>query len=229
MATRAKPPTQKPPAKKRTPARKVATKAAGVSQSQLLDKALDLIKWVDSPMKLFNVVVLSSLFFIGWVTWDSRHIIIHAVTTSHKMPTLEETDKIAPVAQKLMADTEATIVVVNSANLVINSRTTVLAMSRTGRESSIEGTQSSLFNQAPQRNRAVIAMLAGEVICEPFEASSKVGEWGQRLGVTFMCRGSIPPEVGAFAGYVSVGFREQPRDLQAVKSIINQASSRMSR
>lgn len=232
MATRAtKAPAKRTTAtRKKAPARKATPRSSGgVSQAQMLDRAIDLIKWVDSPWKLFEVVVLVSLFFIGYLTWDSRHIILSAVTTSHKMPTLEETAKIVPVAERLMADAEATIVVVNSANLVLNSRTTVIAISKSGRESSVEGAHSSLFNQAPQRNRAIIAMLAGEVLCEPFEASSKVGEWGQRLGVTFMCRGSIPPEIGAFAGYVSVGFREAPRDIVAVKTIISHAASKMSR
>jgi hypothetical protein len=92
----------------------------------------------------------------------------------------------------------------------------------------MEGTVTSLFNASADRNSAMVAMLNGEVLCEEFNPSSKVGEWGAKQGVKFMCRGAIPPDLGKFAGYVAIGFKTKPEDIAALKTRINLASTDMS-
>jgi hypothetical protein len=119
-------------------------------------------------------------------------------------------------------------VLVHKANLTINSRTTILTIGPNGREKSIEGTVTSLFNANPERNKAMIAMLAGEVACDRLTIASKSSEWESKQGVTFICRGGIPPEIGDFDGYVAVGWKKEPTDLTVVKTRINLASSEMS-
>jgi hypothetical protein len=61
-------------------------------------------------------------------------------------------------------------------------------------------------------------MLNNEVACKPFESSSPIGEWAKSQGVKYMCRASIPSEIGKFAGYIAVGFKEEPRDLVSIKT-----------
>ena len=132
-------------------------------------------------------------------------------------------------AKSLLKDVDGLIVLVHKANLATNSRTTVLAMNADGsREKKIEGTITSLFNASSDRNAAMVAMLNNEVICEEFNPSSKVGEWGSKQGVKFMCRGSIPPDPGKFAGYIAIGFASKPEDISALKTRINLAASDMS-
>jgi hypothetical protein len=92
----------------------------------------------------------------------------------------------------------------------------------------MEGTVTSLFNASADRNAAMVAMLNNEILCEEFNPSSKVGEWGVKQGVKFMCRGSIPPDMGKFAGYVAIGFKEKPEDIAALKTRINLAATDMS-
>jgi hypothetical protein len=43
-----------------------------------------------------------------------------------------------------------------------------------------------------------------------------------------MCRGSIPPDPGKFAGYIAIGFKDKPEDIGALKTRINLAASDMS-
>jgi hypothetical protein len=217
MVTRKKPVEVAPPPKVEAPK---PTDAVG--------RITDLIKWVDSPFKLFTVILLSFLAFAGYFAWDSRQVILHAIQNQDKMPQIAKQESLVPVAQSLMKDLDAAIVVVNKANLVVNSRTTVLAIGPNGREKTLEGTVTSLFNASVERNQAMVAMLNGEVLCDKFDSSSKVGEWGVKNGATFMCRGSIPPEVGKFAGYIAVGFKDKPDDITAVKTRINLAASEMS-
>jgi hypothetical protein len=223
MVTRKKPVEAVP-----EPVKAEAPKVEAAKPSDALGKVIGLIEWVDSPFKLFTVILLSFLAFAGYFAWDSRQVILQAIQSQDKMPQIAKQESLVPVAQSLMKDLDAIIVVVNKANLVTNSRTTILAMGPNGREKPIEGTVTSLFNASVERNQAMVAMLNGEVLCEKFDGSSKVGEWGVKNGVVFMCRGSIPPEVGKFAGYIAVGFKEKPEDITAIKTRINLASTEMS-
>jgi hypothetical protein len=145
------------------------------------------------------------------------------------MPQLAKQDELLAPARSLMKDVDGLVVLVHKANLATNSRTTVLALNVDGsREKAMEGTVTSLFNASADRNAAMVAMLNNEVLCEEFNPSSKVGEWGAKQGVKFMCRGSIPPDPGKFAGYVAIGFKQKPEDIAALKTRINLAATDMS-
>ena len=194
-----------------------------------LGKVIGLIEWVDNPFKLFTVILLSFLAFAGYFAWDSRQVILQAITTQDKMPQLAKQEALLTPARSLLKDVDGVVLLVHKANLATNSRTTVLALNSDGsREKSMEGTVTSFFNASADRNSAMVAMLNGEVLCEEFNPSSKVGEWGVKQGVKFMCRGAIPPDLGKFAGYVAIGFKNKPEDIAALKTRINLASTDMS-
>jgi hypothetical protein len=207
----------------------IAAKIEAKKDDSALGKVIGLIEWVDNPFKLFTVILLSFLFFAGYFAWDSRQVILHAITTQDKMPQLAKQENLLAPARSLMKDVDGIVVLIHKANLSTNSRTTVLALNADGsREKAIEGSITSLFNASSDRNSAMVAMLNGEVICEEFNPSSKVGEWGVKQGVKFMCRGSIPPDMGKFAGYVAIGFKNKPEDIAALKTRINLAATDMS-
>ena len=199
------------------------------TESGYLDKAIELIKWVDTPFKLFGVVVLTILFGFGYFAWDSRQVILNAITSHEKLPQLKERDSMIPIAEFMQKDLESVTVVVHKVNLVTNSRVTMFALSEKGIDRSLDGMVSSLFGADPSRNSAVIQMLAGEVACNPLVVTGKSSEWESKQGVTFVCRGSIPPPVGEFAGYIAVGFKKEPQDLTAVKTRINLASTELAK
>jgi hypothetical protein len=233
MVTAKKTPAKVAPVKRRIVKPKVeatpAPKPEAKKDDSNLGKVIGLIEWVDNPFKLFTVILLSFLFFAGYFAWDSRQVILQAITTQDKMPQLAKQENLLAPARSLMKDVDGLVVLVHKANLTINSRTTVFALNSDGsREKSMEGTVTSLFNASADRNAAMVAMLNGEVLCEEFNPSSKVGEWGAKQGVKFMCRGSIPPDMGKFAGYVAIGFKEKPEDIAALKTRINLAATEMS-
>jgi hypothetical protein len=232
--TAVKAPAKVAPVKRRTPKPKVVApvvkqKPAEAAKTDAIGRVTDLIKWVDSPFKLLTVISLSFLAFTGYFAWDSRQVILQAIQNQDHMPQLVKQDDLIDPAKSLMKDVDGLVVLVHKANLTTNSRTTVLAINADGsREKKIEGTVTSLFNASPDRNAAMVAMLNNEVLCEEFNPSSKVGEWGVKQGVKFMCRGSIPPDPGKFAGYLAIGFKEKPEDISALKTRINLASTDMS-
>jgi hypothetical protein len=209
---------------KRAAVKKTTPKAA---PRDMTDKILDLIKWVDNPFKLVSVILLSTIAFTGYFAWDSRQVILAAIKSSNSMPQLKTHDELVPIANRLVKETQAVGLVINKVNLATNSRTTVLAIANGERNHKLEGITVSLFNESPARNADVVSMLNNEIACKQFESSSPVGEWAKSQGVTYMCRGSIPNEIGKFAGYVAVGFKAEPRDLTSVKTRIILAASEM--
>jgi len=211
---------------RKTAARPVKT-APKAAPKDMTDKILDLIKWVDNPFKLISVVLLSTIFFLGYLTWDSRQVILAAISSNSTMPQLKTHDELLPLASRLVKDVNAVGVVVNKVNLATNSRTTVLAIANGERNHKLEGVTVSLFAASPERNADIVSMLNNEVACKPFESSSPVGEWAKLMGVTYMCRASIPNEIGKFAGYIAVGFTSEPRDLISVKTRMILAASEM--
>ena len=235
-----KPPAKVAPIKRRAPRPKpeqtinvsmaapIAPKPESKKDDSTLGKIIGLIEWVDNPFKLFTVILLAFLAFAGYFAWDSRQVLLHAITTQDKMPQLAKQENLLAPARSLLKDVDGIVLLIHKANLATNSRTTMLALNADGsREKSMEGTVTSLFNASADRNSAMVAMLNGEVLCEEFNPSSKVGEWGIKQGVKFMCRGSIPPDLGKFAGYVAIGFKNKPEDIAALKTRINLASTDM--
>jgi hypothetical protein len=213
---------------KRAVARKPVVKAVPkAAPKDLTDKIVDLIKWVDNPFKLVSVILLSTIAFTGYFAWDSRQVILAAIKSSNSMPQLKDHEQLIPLANTLVKEVNAVGVVVNKVNLATNSRTTVLAIANGERNHKLEGLTVSLFAASPERNADVVSMLNNEVACKPFESSSPVGEWAKLMGVTYMCRASIPNEIGKFAGYIAVGFKAEPRDLISVKTRMILAASEM--
>ena len=206
----------------------VDVSGATKSASSMMDKAIDLIKWVDTPFKLFEVILLASVFFFGYFAWDSRTVILDAITQSSKVTNLKEVNHLVPVVDSLQKDLEATTVIVHKASLNVNTRKTMIAFGPKGRDNSLDGLNSSLFSKDQSRNAGIIGMLNGEIVCDKISVLDKSAEWEFKQGVTFVCRGGIPPEIGDFDGYVAVGWRKEPSDIAVIKTRINLASSEMS-
>jgi hypothetical protein len=219
----AKKPVAKTAAKKavvkRVPVKRLPIKRAKAVQKQdMTDKILDLIKWVDNPFKLVSVILLSTIVFAGYFAWDSRQVILAAIQSNNSMPQLKTHEELVPMSNKLVKDIGAVGIVVNKVNLATNSRTTILAIANGERNHKLEGVTVSLFAASPERNADIVSMLNNEVSCKPFQSSSPVGEWAKSQGVTYMCRASIPNEIGKFAGYIAVGFKSEPLDINSVKT-----------
>ena len=227
--------TAKKPAKK-APSKKVPKKVfhpraqkAVKPNAAALDKAIDIIKWVDTPFKLIVVILLGFFGLAGFLVYQNQEKLINKVISHETMPIMVPDDKIVTASQALMKDLRAETIIVHEVNLSSNARVTRVALSADGRYAPLEGKKGAFFSGSPARNHAAIAMLNGEVLCETFEASSDVGDWIISKGVTYACRGSIPPEQGSMVGYLAVGFKSPPRDIIAVKTRINQTTRELAK
>ena len=223
---------KKPTVKKTTPKIKVAEKPIEVvvvpkAPSGWMDKAFDLVKWVDSPFKLITVIILGLSGLVGFVAYKQQDLIIGNLTSKDKMQILLADEKLSSLSRELLRNAGAETVIVHQVDLPKNMRITRIVQSHDGRFAPLEGSKGSFFSGSPARNKAAVSMLNGEILCEKFEASSSVGDWSVSRGVTYTCRGSIPPEVGHMIGYIAIGFKKEPRDLVSVKSLINQTANDM--
>ena len=171
--------TAKAPAKVAAVKRSIPKPIPAPKNQTTTDKVIDLIKWVDNPFKLFTVILLSFLAFAGYFAWDSRQVILGAITSNTHKSSLREVPVLEKIAQGVMKDLEADTIVVHKANLVVNGRTTLLAYGPKGRETAFDGYNSTLFNKDPVRNAAMIAMMNGEVYCAKQEVTGKTSEWKQ--------------------------------------------------
>lgn len=214
---------------KRPVKRKTKRAPSHRSGGSLLDRAIDIIKWVDSPFKLFVVVLLGILGLSGWIVYQNQDKLVTRFVMSEHMPILVTDERIVALSTNLIRDLRAEAVLVHEINLSSNARITRVALSQEGRYAPLEGKKGAFFSGSPARNHAAISMLNGEVLCETFEASSEAGEWFVSKGVIFACRGSIPPEQGSMVGYISVGFKSVPKDLTATKARINQTTRELAR
>jgi len=100
--------------------------------------ALPIFKWVDNPFKLFTVILLSFLAFAGYFAWDSRQVILGAITSNTHKSSLRETPVLEKIAVSVLKDLEADTIIVHKANLVVNGRTTLLAYGPKGRETAFD-------------------------------------------------------------------------------------------
>jgi hypothetical protein len=230
---RSRPKTQPASQVNVTLAAPVAPAAAPKPESKKDDstagKIVELIKWVDNPFKLFTVILLSFLAFAGYFAWDSRQMILQAITTSSQQTELKDTPALMQIALSVQRDLEAETVTVHKASLVVNSRTTLFALTAKGHDKTMDGVNSSLFNKDPQRNQAMISMLGGEVYCDKLVVTGKNSDWEEKQGIKFVCRAGIPPQMGEFDGYISVGFKEAPEDSTEIKTRLNLATAEMSK
>jgi len=208
---------------------KSARKAPAKASGSVLDKAIDIVKWVDSPFKLIVVIILGALGLIGYIVYTHQDKLMNKLVLHEAMPIMVPDDVIIRSGRALLADVRAEAIIIHEVNLSSNARLTRVAMSQDGRYPSLEGKKGAFFSGSPARNHAAVSMLNGEVMCETFEASSEAGDWLVSRGVTYACRGSIPPEQGAMVGYISVGFKAPPRDVTAVKARINQTARELAR
>ena len=219
--------TKKAPAK--TVRRAAPKRAAPKKNESSVDKVVDLIKWVDNPFKLFTVILLGFMAFAGYFAWDSRQVILQAITNSSHNTELKDTPSLMQVALSVQRDLEAETVTVHKASLVVNSRTTLFAMTSKGHDKTMDGINSTLFNKDPQRNQSMISMLGGEVFCDKLIVTGKNSDWEEKQGVKYVCRAGIPPQMGEFDGYVSVGFKDIPEDPTEIKTRLNLASTEMAK
>jgi hypothetical protein len=192
----------------------------------ILDKVLS---YVDSPFKLFAILVMSIFAFVGYFLWQNQEFMRDAYKESKKLPEIN-TSRADDVGLMLMNKTGATVVAVFKVNPLFNSRTLYRAYTKDGRDKNIENIDVGLFSQNSSNNADVVKLMTNEIPCGDYRyAQSEVGLWYLEKGVAYTCRVSVPPDSYRFVGQITVGWADPPQDIQQVKFMLEIASAMLTK
>jgi hypothetical protein len=188
-----------------------------------------ILAYVDSPFKLIAIIIMAVVGFTGVMIYQNSAIIIGAYREQQKLPTIAE-DRMEDAVTHLFKYTQAEVVAVFKVDPILGSRVLYRAWTREGRDKTKEGIDVGLFTANAANNRDVVALMAGEIPCvEYLTAQSEVGLWYIEKGMRYGCRISIPPEPGKFVGQITVGWKEQPADLDRTRAMLMIASGMLNR
>ena len=197
-----------------------------LNANSTLDKVLG---YVDSPFKLFAILVMGVVAFAGYFLWENQEFMRDAYKESQKLPEIN-TSRADEAAAMLFKKTGATVVAVFKVNPLFNSRVLYKAYTKDGRDKSIEDIDVGLFSQNLSNNNDVIKLMTNEIPCSEYRyAQSEVGLWYIEKGVTFTCRVSVPPDSHRFVGQITVGWAQQPESLEQIKFMLEIASAMLTK
>lgn len=197
-----------------------------VNPNSLIDKVLG---YVDSPFKLFAIILMAVITFVGYAIWQNQEFILGAYKEHQKLPVIAE-DRVEDVAAHLFKNTDAAVVAIFKVNPIFGTRVLYRAYTKQGREKQHDGLDIGLFTTNAANNKDVVALMAGEIPCSAYKtAQSEIGLWYIEKGVTYGCRVSVPPEQGKFIGQITVGWKEEPPDVDQYRVLLQIAATMLSR
>jgi len=200
-----------------------------VSEEKPADVLSKVLSYVDSPFKLFALVLMAVFAFSGYFIWQNQAFLFEAYKENKKLPAIAE-DRAEDVAAHLFKNTNATVVAIFKVNPLFGTRILYRAYTREGRERTHEGLDVGLFTQSSANNRDVVALMANEIPCSEYNVpQSEIGLWYIDKGVKFGCRVSVPPEQGRFVGQITVGWDKEPKDLTKAMGMLQIASTMLSK
>jgi hypothetical protein len=197
-----------------------------LNANSTLDKVLG---YVDSPFKLFAILVMGIVAFSGYFLWQNQEFMFDAYKESKKLPEIN-TSRADDASSMLFKKTGATVVAVFKVNPLFGSRVLYRAYTKDGRDKSVEDIDVGLFSQNASNNADIIRLMTNEIPCGEYRyAQSEVGLWYIEKGVGFTCRVSVPPDSHRFVGQITVGWTQQPENLEQVKFMLEIASAMLTK
>jgi hypothetical protein len=197
-----------------------------ISHNSMIEKVLG---YVDSPFKLFAILLMAVFAFVGYFIWENQAFLLGAYKEQKKLPAIAE-DRVEDVAAHMFRNTDAQVVAIFKVNPMFGTRVLHRAYTKQGREKEHEGLDVGLFTYNIANNRDVVALMAGEIPCGPYKtAQSEIGLWYLEKGMTYGCRVGVPPEPGKLVGQITVGWKEEPPDVDQYRVLLQIAATMLSR
>ena len=193
---------------------------------KIKESLLELLKFIgESPFRLFTVVLLCFLAFGGWIVYSEKDAYMASYRAQQALPKMN--GKYEEAHNFLLKQTEADLIAIFEVNTLSNTRNLVyLATKGGGRSKAQDGTNVGLFSKNYDNNNDVIGLMSGKIPCSPYlKPQSLIGFLYRDLGVTYMCRISVPAEPGVFIGQISIGWKEEPKNLDEIQTTMTVASS----
>jgi len=193
---------------------------------KLKEFLLELLKYIgESPFRLFTVILLCFLGFGGWIVYSEKDAFMASYRAQQAMPKMN--GKYEEAANFILKNTDAELIAVFNVNTLLNTRKLTYLTTRTaGRDKTHDGTNVGLLTKNHSNNEDVIGLMSGKIPCGPYlTPQSYIGFTYKDAGVKYMCRISVPAEPGLFIGQISVGWKEQPTEVELAQTVMIVASS----
>ena len=193
---------------------------------KLKELLLELLKFIgESPFRLFTVVFLFILGFGGWIVYSEKDAFMASYRAQQAMPKMN--GKYEEAHNFLLKHTDIELVSILEVNTLSNTRKIAFLSTRnSGKIKEFNGLDVGLFSKNYDNNNDVISLMSGKIPCSPYlKPQSLIGFTYKDNGVNFMCRISVPAEPGVFIGQISVGWKEQPTDLESAHTALVIASA----
>ena len=107
----------------------------GLDSNSTLDKVLG---YVDSPFKLFSILIMGIMAFAGYFVWQNQTFIFDAYKESKKLPSIVE-NRVEDVSAHLIKNTDALVVAVFKVNQMFGTRVLYKAYTKDGRDKTNDG------------------------------------------------------------------------------------------
>lgn len=203
--------------------------AEGDNKTSANDTLSTVLAYVDSPFKLFALILMAVLAFIGYLVYDHRELIIGTYQEHQKLPDIAE-ERVEDAVSHLFKTTNATVVAIFKVNPLLGTRVQYRAYTKEGRDKTNDGLDVGLFTTNQANNQDVVDLMAGNIPCSEYKsAQSEIGLWYIEKGMRFGCRVSVPPEPSRFVGQITVGWDKPPADLEQARAMLNIAATMLSR
>ena len=193
---------------------------------KLKELLLELLKFIgESPFRLFTVVFLCLFTFLGWVAYTEKDNFMASYRAQQALPKMN--GKYEQAVNFILKNTDAELVAVFQVNTLLNTRKLVYLTTRgSGHDTVHDGTNVGLLTKNHSNNEDVIGLMSGKIPCGPYlTPQSYIGFTYKNYGVTYMCRISVPADPGLFIGQISVGWKEQPTEVELAQTVLIVASS----
>jgi hypothetical protein len=190
------------------------------------DIVLSLLTWIgESPFRLFAVILLCVLGFVGWFIYSEKDAYMDSYRAQQALPHMN--GRYEEAANFVLQNSKADLVAIFDVNSLLNTRKLVYFVTREGgQDRSLYGTNVGLLTKNYDNNADVISLMSGKVPCGDYERpQSYIGFTYKNKGINYMCRISVPAEPGAFIGQISVGWTKPPSDVEQERTVMTVASS----
>jgi hypothetical protein len=200
-----------------------------VNEDKAKDTLMSVLSYINSPFKLFVVVLLSVLGYVGYFVYDNKTFLLGVYEKSTALPKLNSA-KFDDAVTLLMKDPNVVAIAIMSVDTIFNKRIIVRAENRDGkRAKGLEGQNVGLFTSNHTNNADVVDLMAGQTPCGFYSTpQSELGIWYLEQGATFGCRSSVPPDYTSFIGQITVMYKDAPTDLDKSKAILTIAARMLS-
>jgi len=192
-----------------------------------MDKVfLNILEWVGhSPARVLVLLAVLLMFGGAWFVYTEKDTFMASYRAQQQLPHMN--GKYTEATDFIFKHSEAELVAVFEVNTLLNTRKLAYLVTRGGgHNKDYDGYDVGMLTKNYANNNDVISLMSGKVPCSEYpSAQSFLGFVYKESGVNYMCRISVPAEAGLFIGQISVGWKDAPKDLDAVIPVLNVASS----